>query len=461
MPRSSWAWPRSSWQPGTPCGAGRSPRPADTDWLLALPIRRGPLVLPWFALSLGAALLAALMAGFLGALLLTAAGLGELGPLAAACCVPAGCLAVIATVGAAVVVRSGRAARRVRRATPLVLILLTALAAQGGLAATGRRLPWLESAELWLGPWGWAAQPALAAAGGPAPYWPLALALLAVATLAAALSAVRVVTTIPAAELRARSRASGGVATGLMMMNARAARLTAAGAARSGEPGITARWCARLRPPRTPALLIPWRDALALLAEPKRPGLALLLTVTTGGIAALGTAVRGGATYGLTALGAALGCMAAAQLLEPARLDADDRHRASWSPRPPERNALAHAITPTLVLLFLGTLISLPAVAGHGPRVLLYGAATAPVLVASGLLSAYRAPVPLWVLASGAEVAPLVVAVWYGAGPVLAVLGVTGMLGGGPGWGSLAGCWVLAALMLGLLWLRVRRSARR
>ncbi|MER6504056.1 hypothetical protein ABT218_33145 [Streptomyces sp. NPDC001455] len=93
------------------------PRP-DVDWLLALPVRRLPVLLPWFILSAGVWALAAPLIGFAGALLIAAADLGDIGPLTLACLGAAACLALLAVAAAAVVERSRRAADRLHRASP-------------------------------------------------------------------------------------------------------------------------------------------------------------------------------------------------------------------------------------------------------------------------------------------------------------------------------------------------------
>ncbi|MFE1408993.1 hypothetical protein ACFW5D_36750 [Streptomyces sp. NPDC058770] len=98
-------------------------------------------------------------------------------------------------------------------------------AVQASLAAQGHRVRPLEAVELWSGPWGWAAQPVLAAAGRDVPLWPTALVLLA-ATAAALAYAGKTVAELPTAVLRSRARASSGVLAGIM----------AATRAQSGSP---------------------------------------------------------------------------------------------------------------------------------------------------------------------------------------------------------------------------------
>ncbi|MCZ2526656.1 hypothetical protein [Streptomyces sp. HB2AG] len=447
------------------------PRP-DVDWLLALPVRRRPVLLPWFALSAGIWVLAALLLGFAGALLVAAADLGRIGVLAAAFLGPAVCLALLAVVGAAVVERSRKAADRLHRATPVLLLAVLLSAGQAVAAVLGHRVEVLETIELWSGPWGWAAQPVLAAAGRSAPLWPVALALLVAATAAALACAGKIVAGVPVGVLRARARASGGVLAGFLTADMRSARLSMTSGPEIRGRGRVQRWAARLSPPRSPGLLVAWRDAMALLMEPRRPGLTVLLLVSAGAAAGASAETGGGTAYLAAAVAALLGYFAASHLLEPARLDGDDVRRTAWSPRPYEAMALEHALVPMLVLAVTGCLLAVPvALWAHlaAPLVVL---AAAPVLVAAGLLSAYRSPVPVWMLFSGpvlGEAGPLLAMLWYAVGPIVGVAGLTVLLAapfpvGIPQpvepLGRLAACWVLALALFRWVRGRARKRAR-
>ncbi|MFG3552129.1 hypothetical protein [Streptomyces sp. NPDC047725] len=447
------------------------PRP-DVDWLLALPVRRRPVLLPWFALSAGIWALAALLLGFVGALLVAAADLGRIGLLAPAFLGPAVCLALLAVAGAAVVERSRKAADLLHRATPVLLLVVLLSAVQTGAAAQGHRSKALETVELWSGPWGWAAQPVLAAAGRSAPLWPMALALLVAATAAALVYAGKVVDEVPVAVLRSRARASGGVLAGILAVDMRSVRLSMTGGLEVRGRGRVERWAARLSPPRSPGLLVAWRDVLGLLMAPRRLGLMVLLLVPAGAAAVAAAGTRGGTAYLAAALAALLGYFAGSQLLEPARLDADDVRRTAWSPRPYERLALGHALVPALVLAAAGCLLAVPvALSGHATAPLIVLAA-APVLVAAGLLSAYRSPVPVWVLAGGpllADAGPILAMLWYAVGPMAGVAGLTVLLAApfpaglpqaADPLGRVAACWVLALLMFRWALGRARRRVR-
>lgn len=447
------------------------PRP-DVDWLLALPVRRRPLLLPWFTLSACIWTLAALLIGFVGALLVAAADLGDIGLLTLACLGSAACLALLAVVAAAVVERSRRAADRLRRATPVLLLAVLLSAVQTGLAAQGHRARLLEAVELWSGPWGWAAQSVLAAAGRNVPLWPAALVLLLAVTAAALAYVGKAVAELPTTVLRSRARASGGVLAGILAVDMRSVRLSMTGGLEARSRGRIERWAARLAPPRSTRLLVAWRDTVALLMAPRRPGLMFLLLALAGAAAVVSAGTRGGTAHLAAAVAALLGYFAASALLEPARLDGDDIRRTAWSPRPYERIALAHALVPILALVAAGCLLAVPLALADLPSAPLAVLAAAPVLVAAGLVSAYRSPVPAWVLYGGpllADTGPIIAMLWYAVGPLVGISALTLFLSGplpanlpsaADPWARLAACWLLAALMLRWAVGRARKRVR-
>ncbi|MFB8775188.1 hypothetical protein [Streptomyces broussonetiae] len=229
-----------------------TPPGADVDWLLALPVRRRPVLLPWFLLSVGVWTLAALLIGFTGALLIAAADLGDTGLLTVACLGSAGCLALLAVAAAVGIERSPGAADRLRRATPALLLAVLLSAVQAVLAVQGYRSTTLETVELWSGPWGWAAQPVLAAAGRDVPVWPTALVLLLAATATALAHAGKALGNLPTTLLRSRARACGDVLAGILTVDLRSARLAMTGGSEPRRRGRIQRWAARLAPPRSP-----------------------------------------------------------------------------------------------------------------------------------------------------------------------------------------------------------------
>lgn len=344
-------------------------------------------------------------------------------------------------------------------------------AVQASLAAQGHRVRPLEAVELWSGPWGWAAQPVLAAAGRDVPLWPTALVLLA-ATAAALAYAVKTVAELPTAVLRSRARASSGVLAGIMASDPRSIRLAVTDGLEARSRRRVERWAARLSPPRSPRLLVAWRDAVALLMAPRRAGLMFLLLALAGAAAATSAGTRGGTAHLAAAAAALLGYCAASTLLEPARLDADDVRRTAWSPLPYERIALAHAVVPTLALVATVGLLAVPLALAELTPAPLVVLAAAPVLVAAGLLSAYRSPVPAWVLYSGpllADTGPIIAILWSAVGPLIGTT-VLALLLSGPlpanlppaadPWARLATCWLVDALMLRWTVERARKRVR-
>ncbi|MER5476940.1 hypothetical protein ABT026_08140 [Streptomyces sp. NPDC002734] len=433
-----------------------TPPGPDVDWLLVLPVRRRTVLLPWFALSAALWTAAGLLSALAGAAALAATGLGALGPLTAACAGAAVCTALLAVAAAATVQRSRRAARAVHRLTPWAVTALLGVAVQTVAAARGSRVRWLETAELWSGPWGWAAQPVLAAVGGTAPLWPVAVFLLVSATAVALWLAVRCLGGIPAGSLRARAGATGGVLAGVLAADPRVVRLATARSREARARGRTARWAGRLHAPRFPRLLVVWRDAVALAAVPRRTASAVALLL----VAAAGAAAAGAGAGTLTAAAAGAAAYGAcARLLEPARLDGDDPRRAAWSPRPFERTVAAHAVVPTAVLTVAGAVLAL--VTG-GPGALPVVAGAVPVLVAAGLVSAYRPPTRTALLYGSAALAgtgPGLALLWHAVGPLVGVTTVTVLLGGpgAVGVGRTTACWAVAAVLL--LWARRRAAA--
>ena len=225
--------------------------------------------------------------------------------------------------------------------------------------------------------------PAGSVAGNPAPWWPLALALLAAAALAALACADRAAPGVPAAALRARARTLGAISAAALSMNTRgvATAYTAAGGARRAR--------FRLPPPRQRELVVLWRDLLALLRSPARLVSAVLLAL----LATALIAVAGHShpvSLVLVASGVSLGYLAAAWLCEGARLDADDPRR-SVPPLRFQTLAWWHAGVPCLVLLVAaGIQAAAVCVAAGDLRPLALLAVTIPVLVGGALVNAFR-----------------------------------------------------------------------
>ena len=465
---------------------------ATADWLLGTPVSRRRLLRPRFRGSAAGALLVGAVAGIVPAATLVALGLGgrsdgEVLRLAGAAMVSMALLFALATGLAGLIERYPGTGRWVRAATPVTLaaaVLLGGLAAWAGL---GRLPSAVAAVVLWSGPWGWAAQPVIAAAGhavpassvaghaqpgsalpggsvagNPAPWWPLALALLAAAALAALACADRAAAGVPAAALRARARTLGAMSAAALSMNTRgvATAYTAAGGARRAR--------FRLPPPRRRELVLLWRDLLALLRSPARLVSAVLLAL-------LATALIAVAGHGhpvslvLVASGLSLGYLAAAWLCEGARLDADDPRRSVPLPIRFQTLAWWHAGVPCLVLLVAaGIPAAAVCVAAGDLRPLALLAVTIPVLVGGALVNAFRGSFSpslfVGVDTPVGNTAALSILFWYAWGTVLAVLPMTVLVSSAlrsPGPAPLARALVIGAgLAAGLGAYAARRAGR-
>ena len=273
---------------------------ATADWLLGTPVDRRRLLRPRFRGSAAGGMLVGAVAGIVPAAALVALGLGgrsggEVVRLAGASMVSMGLLFALGTGLAGLIERYPGTGRLVRVASPVTLaaaILLGGLAAWAGF---GRLPSAVAAVVLWSGPWGWAAQPVMAlagqavagqavaagGAGNPAPWWPLALGLLAGTALAALAWADRAAAGVPAAALRARARTLGAMSAAALSMNTRGV------ATAYSEAGGTRRARFRLPPPRRRELVLLWRDLLALLRSPARLVSAVLLALLAAALIAV------------------------------------------------------------------------------------------------------------------------------------------------------------------------------
>ncbi|MFJ5228457.1 hypothetical protein ACIQBJ_01045 [Kitasatospora sp. NPDC088391] len=397
------------------------PPRATTDWLLAHPVRPRPVLRPWFWLSCALAVLPGLVVAVGG---MVALGLTVRTGLPAAlgwCLVGALCLPLLGVCAGLLVQHSPRAARRARALTPYATVLVLALAVQSGLAVAGHPVPWLERIELWSGPWGWAAVAALAPTPAAVPGGALAAALLLVPTAAALWYADRAVGTVPLPLLRERARTAAGVLAALRTVELRAARLAVAGAT-GGERQLRL----KLPAPRRAPLVLYWRDTLALLRAPARLGRAVLLTVPALLCAVLAHGSKGVLSWGITVVALLFGYLAVAQFLEPARVETDDVRRSSWSPYPFAGLMQRHAVVPALLGLLLAAVGAAVAAALGGGAAAWLAPCAVPALVAAGLVNACRGPARRDLLyrtpqPSGGSTGPLMFALWYAAGPAVAV----------------------------------------
>jgi hypothetical protein len=415
---------------------------ATADWLLPTPVSRRRLLRPRFRGSAVGALLVGAVAGIVPAAALVALGLGgrsggQVVRLAAAAMVSMALLFALGTGLAGLIERYPGTGRPVRVASPVTLaaaILLGGLAAWAGF---GRLPSAVAAVVLWSGPWGWAAQPVMAlagqavagqavaagGAGNPAPWWPLALGLLAGTALAALAWADRAAAGVPAAALRARARTLGAMSAAALSMNTRGV------ATAYTEAGGTRRARIRLPPPRRRELVLLWRDLLALLRSPARLVSAVLLALLATALIALAGHGRP-VSLVLVACGLSLGYLAAAWLCEGARLDADDPRRSANLPMKFESLAWWHAAVPCLVLL---TAVGVPAavacVVTGDLRSLALLVVTIPVLVGGALVNVFRGSFSVALLVGAdtpvGNTAAISIVFWYAWGTVLAVLPMT------------------------------------
>lgn len=402
------------------------------DWLLPLPVRWGRLLRPKFRIAVAKGTVLGAVLGALGGTSMCTAGLGPFAPDLAAGAVAGGALGLLATGASGLV-----AMREGGRSTwwTLVLAGLAALfTVQAVFGWNGLRSPLLETVELWSGPWGWATRTLLAVTGGSsaaiggsslAGGTPAVVLLLACA-VACTLAAGRLVPRLSGEFLRTRASTAKGVSEAIRTVDLRQARL----AYRAGSAGqVRTRWSPP--PPRHPALLVPWRDVVALTGAPARAlwGLAwwagALTAVTAAGSARTTPALVVGLVVTMLC-----GYLAAAQWVEPARTDADDLRRSRLLPYTYPSLVLRHAVLPTAALVVAGgvgcgVLAAFGLPVGPGVVVLV----SAPALVGAALVSANRGSVPqsLFIGADTAmgNTAPVQVVLWL----VRAPLSVCGALG--------------------------------
>jgi hypothetical protein len=422
---------------------------ATVDWLLSQPVRPGPVLRPWFWISCAIALvpgvLAAAGAGVALGLIDKAGFLPAFGwALIGGVCVP-----LLATCCGMAVERYAGAARFVRRATPFVALLVLLLAAQSVLGWMGHTDGTLRQVELWSGPWGWAALAGLvptsaAVSGGALAVIPL-LALTAVAMLLAH----RAASGVPLGTLRQRARAAAGVAAALRTAELRSARMVLA---QSEERSHRARL--RIPPPTRAWLAVPWRDATALLRAPSRIGRAVLFSAPALLLIPAVVAATGVDRLLLTAVAVSFGYLAAAQLAEPARVEADDPRRAGWSPYPYGELMLRHAVVPALCSVLLAAVgAAIAALLGAGSAVWIAPVAALP-MTAAAMVNACRGPsrVELMYSPTGmGSMGPFIFLAWYAAGPVVLVPALAFALGLGHGpspFAAVLWCLLFAGVLL-------------
>ncbi|NJQ03129.1 DUF6297 family protein [Streptomyces zingiberis] len=394
--------------------------PAALSWLLPQPVLRRALLLPRFVTASVTATVIGAAAGAVAGFLLHALGAGSWW---AATCAGAGAGAVAGFAGTALATsvqrHSGTGSRHVasiRRTGWTVAAALWLLAAAAPVVGS-----WATWAVLWSGPWGWATLPPAAVAGEvPAGAGWAGAVLSALVLTAAGRAGAESAARIPARVLRAQADTALRVRASLYSLDLRQAR-----AAVRATSSRTVRPTVRLPLPRRRWLLVPWRDATALLRSPGRPAWAAVWAAV-----AVVPLCLDGAPLAVVLMTLPSGYLAAAHLVEPARLESDDARCSAHLPWPARVLALWHGVVPAaglLTLFLLGG--SVAAVAGLWSDRLLVLPVLVPALVGAALVSAYRGVVPAHLMVGSAtplgDTGPLAALVWQVRGPLVALGALT------------------------------------
>jgi hypothetical protein len=407
------------------------------DWLLGTPVGRARLLRPRFAVSAALSLATGAVVGIVPAAGLIAFGLGGRGGgsalgLTALAMMSTALLFGLGAGAAGLVERYPAAGFWLRRVTGPALLAAAVLAGLAAWAALGRPPAALAQVALWSGPWGWAAQgmialaghagagPGSPAAGGAAPLWPLASALLGVVAVAAVAASYLGAARVPGAALRARARTLGAMSASVLNLDTRGVANAYTDAASRRRARL------RLPPPRSRWLVVPWRDLLALARAPNRLAGAAVLALLAEGLIAVVAGRGGSASLLPVACALALGYLAAAWLCEGARLDAEDARRSENLPLRFASLAWWHAAVPVATLLVVAGLPAVVAAAVTGDaRFLPLVAVTVPVLVAGALVNVFRGEwavtMFMGVDTPAGNTAAIKIIFWFARGPVLSV----------------------------------------
>ncbi|WP_338320472.1 hypothetical protein [Streptomyces lonarensis] len=285
---------------------------------------------------------------------------------------------------------------------------------------------------------------------------------LTVAALAgAAWFGARAAVAVPARVLREQAVVSLRVQASLYAFDLRQA-WAAVGSVGGGGRGVRMR--GGLPAPGRAGAVVAWRDATGLVRVPAR----LLSAVVWTGVTLL-VAAAVPPSSPVMALAAVTAYVAAAQLAEPARVEAGDLRRSAALPWSAARLALAHAVVPVAGAALL--------LAAGGGAVVLLGGATGPLvplllsvpaLVGAAVVSAYRGVVPPHLMVGAStpmgDSGPFAALLWQVRGPLvglLAVVAVAAPLRGATGGvASAVGTLLVGAGMLWWAAATARRTAR-
>jgi hypothetical protein len=304
---------------------------ADVAHLLGAPLPRRGLTTGRLRLALAGGAVAGAVAGSVVVVGLAGHGRGVAVDDAAGLILGLAELGLLAVAGAWAVEASARWERAARRVTWPAVVVAAVLAVTSGAGAAGRQI------ALWSGPWGWAVQPAAGVGDAQAL---AALLLLTLVTTVVARLTMRRCGDCPAERHLRRAAARASAVVALASYDARRAR-RALETVGTGD----GRRAARLRRPRSPALAIPWRDAVAALRTPGRvvEGAALAAAGSVLGLLEADRPVAVAVAVLVTYLGAS-------RMVWPLRAELDVRARARVLLLPRlGRVLLGHAVVPAAV----------------------------------------------------------------------------------------------------------------
>jgi hypothetical protein len=400
---------------------------ADAEWMLAAPLSRARLLRPRLRASVLTGSTLAAVVAFMAALVLHGYGVAALGRLWPPLVASAVLVVAVGLSMGALVERFDVAGRVVLTWSPALAVVALLFGVFACARSAGAHLAWLQAVILWSGPWGWCSQLVDQAFDASAAPWPAVAAPTGVIAVAMLIFAGSTTPAIPARALRQRAATAQAVSAAVFLGETRDARL----GVREGRGVRVSR--RRLPMPLRSWLALPWRDTTSLIRSPAVLAWALL------GLGVMGAALRiatGHASqrHALVPLAIAMvaGYAAASQLIEPARLDADDTRRTRWSPYSAAQHARRHAAVPLLVLELVSVVVALVASPWLGERrtviTLVAAVLIVPVLVAAAMVGSYRGRVPLELLLGGADIGfgptgPLFLMLWYLYGPLAAIVG--------------------------------------
>jgi hypothetical protein len=383
--------------------------PPDVHWLFGAPLSHAALLRGRLRRAL---VLGALLSGFLGLVLfiLIKPDLDvAVVPLLATAMGGAAALGLLAVALGWLVECSVERAQTMLRLSPLSILLAAGATWLGGHGTAG-------IIGFWSGPWGWAVGPVVAAGGGRVPGWQLQLGLLLLAVLVSVVLAWRNTAGVPTEELARRAGLHTGLVANLYFVDLRGVSLQR----REAEQALLGLRAVRVRRPRIRWLALPWRDAVSLLRAPASIGWALILL--GGGV----LAVAASPDKQAFAIGAILASyFAAAQLVEPVRVEADQPGAHYLLPWRWGEVVLHHTALPTLVLAVIAAVVvALAWLVGLLPAAVAWRAlASCPIVAAVLVLTAaavgQRGRFPIELLLLGGEFGGLFLLLWLITGPLL------------------------------------------